>query len=114
MTQFSEPPKPEEKEVTSAYEELQSSGEDLGYKLTPESLDTEPTPTDLLQASAAYAQAAFGSGTDIRGFKQVSDKPETWEAQVVNGDQRGVLIAKRVPGGYDLKVESTEVQGIYD
>ncbi|MBW4698501.1 MAG: hypothetical protein KME03_11535 [Aphanocapsa lilacina HA4352-LM1] len=111
---FSEPPKPEQKEVANPAQEIQSQGEDLGYQLTPESLNTQPTPEDLLQAAAAYAQAAMGSGCDIRGFRQVSDSPETWEATVVNAGKTGVLVAKRVPGGYDLKVKSDTVQGIYD
>lgn len=112
--EHAEPPKPEQKEVTGAYEEFQSKGEDFGYGLTPPALDTEPTPTDLLQASAAYALAALGSGTEVQNFRKVSDEPETWQARVVNGDQSGILTARRVPGGYDLKVKSNTVQGIYD
>ena len=111
---FAQPPKPSEKEVTSSYEALQSEGEDAGYKVTPESLNTQPTPTDLLQAAQSYAQAALGEGSQLQQFKQVSDKPETWQAEVVNGSQTGLLTAKKVPGGYDLKVTSEGVQGIYD
>jgi hypothetical protein len=107
-------PSPSEKEVTNSYEALQSQGEDLGYQVTPESLNTQPTPVDLLQASEAYAQAALGEGSQLSNFQQVNSKPETWQAQIVNGSQTGVLTAKRVPGGYDLKVHSDGVQGIYD
>jgi hypothetical protein len=111
---FTQPPKPSEKEVTNSYEALQSQGEELGYQVTPESLNTQPTPMDLLQAAEAYAQAALGAGCTLSNFQQVETKPETWQAQVVNGAQSGVLAAKRVPGGYDLKVTSTDMQGIYD
>ncbi|MBC8121093.1 MAG: hypothetical protein H7Y22_04540 [Gemmatimonadaceae bacterium] len=101
----SDVPSPEEKEVSSGYNELQSKGEDLGYGLTPESVNTQPTPDDLLQAAAAYAQAAMGSGTEVNSFKQTSEKPETWQAQISNGSRVGTLVAKRVPGGYNLYVE---------
>jgi hypothetical protein len=111
---MTQPPKSSEKEVTNSYEALQSQGEDLGYQVTPESLNTQPTPTDLLQAAQSYAQAALGEGSQLQQFKQVSDKPETWQAAVVNGAQTGLLTAKKVPGGYDLKVTSKGVQGIYD
>jgi hypothetical protein len=107
-------PRPSEKEVTNSYEALQSQGEDLGYQVTPESLNTQPTPMDLLQAAESYAQAALGEGCTLSNFQQVDKEPETWQAEVVNGPQSGVLTAKRVPGGYDLKVTSNGVQGIYD
>ncbi|WP_287127852.1 hypothetical protein [Candidatus Cyanaurora vandensis] len=103
---FSQPPRPEDKEVApDSYSELQSQGEDLGYTLTPKALDTEPTPNDLLQAAGSYAQAALGSGAEVNTFSKVSDKPETWNADISNGKQRAVLVAVRVPGGYNFYVE---------
>jgi hypothetical protein len=111
---FAKPPEPSEKEVTNSYEELQSQGEDAGYQITPESLNTQPTPTELLQAAQSYAQAALGEGSQLQQFQKVNEKPETWQAAVINGSQTGMLTAKKVPGGYDLKVTSEGVQGIYD
>lgn len=105
-------PDDEQKVVETPYEEFQSQGEDLGYDITPESVNTQPTPEDLLQGALAYAQAAIGPEAEVSNFRQVSSEPELWQAEIGNTQQSGVLVAKRVPGGYKFEVESPKVTGI--
>jgi len=112
MTDPKNTPTDEQKVITNPYEEFQSEGEDLGYELTPESLNTQPTPTDLLQAAAAYAQAAIGAEAEVHNFRQVSETPEVWQAEIRNARQAGVLVAKRVAGGYKFDVDSPQTTGV--
>jgi len=83
-------------------------GEYLGDQLTPASARTDPSLEDLQQAAHSYANAAFGPDFTISALKQISDEPMTWQAQVNNGHQHSLLIAKRVVGGYDLYVEGVQ------
>jgi hypothetical protein len=112
MSDPKQTPDDEQKVISNSYEELQSQGEDLGYQLTPESVNTQPTPADLLQGAAAYAQAAIGAEAEVRNFRQVSAEPEIWQAEVANDRQSGVLVAKRVPGGFKFEVESPKTTGV--
>ncbi len=94
-----------QKEASGAIGGIQSAGENLGYNLTPASVDTQPTPADLLEAAAAYIQAVFGLGSEIKSFRKTSEQPVIWQAQVLRGDRLSVLNARRVPGGYKFSVE---------
>jgi len=83
---------------------LQAAGESLGMSMTPASVDTQPTPADLLQAAEAYLQAVIGPGGKVQSFRQTSTQPVIWEAEVIQGGRPVKLTAKRVPGGYKFAV----------
>jgi hypothetical protein len=91
-----------------------SHEEDTNFGLTSESLNHHVAPREILLASASYAQAALGSGTEVQAFRQTSQDPEVWKAWICNAEQKAILVAKRVSRGYDLYVEdfigSTEGQ----
>jgi hypothetical protein len=91
-----------------------SHEEDTNFGLTPESLNHQVVPREILLAAASYAQGALGSGTEVKAFQQTSKEPEMWKALICNTDQKAILVAKRVSRGYDLYVEdfigSTEGQ----
>jgi hypothetical protein len=110
MTNPQRPPAYDEPAPTSAdpVDNFRLQGEYLGDQLTPESARTDPTPEDLQQAAYSYANAALGSGFSLGTLEQVCDDPVTWHAQVSNGTQQAVLIAKRVVGGYDLCVDGIQ------
>jgi hypothetical protein len=104
---MNQPSKPNsgQKEVDGAVEGLQSAGEDLGYSLTPESVNTQPTPQDLLNAAAAYTLSKVGTGANISNFQKTSEKPEIWEGTVTRGNTTKTITGKRVPGGYKFSVQ---------
>lgn len=96
-------PDPEQKEVSDGG--LQSTGEALGYSMTPESVNTQPTPQDLLNAAAAYTLSKVGTGASISNFQRTSEKPEIWEGTVTRGNTTKTITGKRVPGGYKFSVQ---------
>jgi hypothetical protein len=98
-------PNPDQKETSGGVESLQSAGEDMGYSLTPESVNTQPTPQDLLTAASAYALSKMGTGSTISDFQKTSEKPEIWEGTVTRGGTVKAIIGKRVPGGYKFSVQ---------
>ena len=98
-------PNPDQQEVDGAVKGLQSAGEDLGYSLTPQSVNTQPTPEDLLNAAAAYTLSKVGTGATISNFQRTSEKPEIWEGTVTTGKTTKTITGKRVPGGYKFSVQ---------
>jgi hypothetical protein len=98
-------PNPEQKEVSGAAGGLQSTGEDIGYSMTPESVNTQPTPQDLLNAAAAYTLSKVGTGASISNSQRTSEKPEIWEGTVTRGSTTKTITGKRVPGGYKFSVQ---------
>jgi hypothetical protein len=82
-----------------------SDGEGTNFGLTPESLNHQVAPKEILLASASYAQGALGSGTEVEAFQQTSQEPEIWKALICNADQKAILVATRVHRGYNLYVE---------